>query len=173
MAALPLPAVIAGAFETLRIQSELAANFAPLQDQQNVLAAIQGLGQQMNQRFEQMNQQMNQRFEQVNQRFEQMNQRFDTLENRQINFEIAAMNARLVQADSAAVLQRPVDIRDGGDIPNFPATQQQLYTMNGMSFIPLECSANFLGRGCRCRSCHRHHFACPWHQSPTRCALGH
>ncbi|KAK0707776.1 hypothetical protein B0H67DRAFT_588553 [Lasiosphaeris hirsuta] len=112
MAALPLPAVIAGAFETLRIQSELAANFAPLQDQQNVLAAIQGLGQQMNQRFE------------------QMNQRFDTLENRQINFEIAAVNARLVQADSAAVLQRPVDIRDGGDIPNFPATQQQLYTMN-------------------------------------------
>jgi len=85
MNALPEPDVIAGAFDTLRVQSHRIANVAAIQNQQNILAAIQALGQQMNQRFE------------------QIDQHFDILENRQNNFEIAAINARLFHADGAAV----------------------------------------------------------------------
>jgi len=143
MTDLPEPAVIAGA----------------VHNQQNILAAIHNLGQQMNQRFKQMNQrfeqmnqrfeqtnqrfeQMNQRFGQVNLRFEQMNQRFDRIDNRQTNFEIAAVNGRLFHADGAAILQRPVNIHNGGDIPNFPPSLPQLYEIDGTSFILLECRAN-------------------------------
>ncbi|KAK0707737.1 hypothetical protein B0H67DRAFT_556377 [Lasiosphaeris hirsuta] len=61
---------------------------------------------------------------------QQMNQHFDTLENRQTNFEIAAVNARLLHTDGAAILQLPVDIRNGDDIPDFPPTCLQLYTIN-------------------------------------------
>jgi len=105
MDVLPEPDVIAGAFDTLRFQSQRIANVGAIQNHQNILAAIQALGQ-------------------------QMNQRFDTLENRQTNFEIAAVNARLFHANGAAILQRPVDIRNGGDIPDFPLTLPQLYTID-------------------------------------------
>ncbi|KAK3362473.1 hypothetical protein B0T25DRAFT_626902 [Lasiosphaeria hispida] len=112
MNALPEPDVIAGALDTLRVQSQRIANVGAIQNQQNILAAVQALGQQ------------------VHVMQQQMNQRFDTLENRQSNFEIAAVNARLVHADGAAILQRPVNIHNGGDIPDFPLTQPQLYTIN-------------------------------------------
>jgi len=126
MDVLPKPDVIVGAFDTLRVQSQRIANVGAIQNQQNILAAVQALGQQIHA----LGQQTNHRIDVMQQ---QMNQRFDTLENRQNNFEIAAVNARLVHADGAVILQRPVDIRNGGDIPDFPLTHPQLYTVDGMS----------------------------------------
>ncbi|KAK0631574.1 hypothetical protein B0T14DRAFT_597200 [Immersiella caudata] len=130
MDALPEPDVIAGAFDTLRVQSQRIANVGAVQNQQNILAVVQALGQQIHdlgQQIHDLGQQTHHRIDGMQQ---QMNQRFDTLENRQNNFEIAAVNARLFHADGAAILQRPVDIRNGGDIPDFPLTHPQLYTID-------------------------------------------
>ena len=136
MAALPEPAVIAGAFDR-PLQPEPIANTAPLQDQRNDPAAIQGWGQQMNQSSNAMQQQINTMQQQLNGMQQQINDRLDRLESRQTNFEIAAVNARLFAKNTGGVLQQLYDIRDGGGIHGFPATQPQLYTMDGMSFIPL------------------------------------
>lgn len=97
MDALLEPDVIAGAFDPLRVQSQRIANVGAIQNQQDILAAVQALGQQIHA----LGQQTNHRIDVMQQ---QMNQRFDTLENRQNNFEIAAVNARLVHADGAAIL---------------------------------------------------------------------
>ncbi|KAK5652693.1 hypothetical protein OQA88_10287 [Cercophora sp. LCS_1] len=129
MSALPDPNVIAGAFETLCDQSQRIANVPAVQNQHDVLAAIQDLGQRING----LQQQMDQRFDQVNHRLDQINNRFGTLQNRQHNLEIAAVNARLFMANTAAVLQDPVDIRNGGNIPNFPQTQPQLYAIDDVT----------------------------------------
>jgi len=104
----PDSAVIAEAFDTLRIQSERMANVAPLQNEQNIMGAIQTLEQ-------------------------EVAARFDRLESRQTNFEVAAVNARLLSLDTGGALQPLVDIRDGSDIPHFPATLIQLHTLDGMS----------------------------------------
>ncbi|KAK0733682.1 hypothetical protein B0T26DRAFT_797683 [Lasiosphaeria miniovina] len=116
MGALPEPNVIAGALDTLRVQSHRIAN--DLGQQMNALGhQVNALGQQTNLRIDAMQQQMDALGQQVN-------QRFDTLENRQNNFEIAGVNARLVHADGVAILQRPVDV------PNSPPTQPQLYEID-------------------------------------------
>ncbi|KAK3364953.1 hypothetical protein B0T24DRAFT_723945 [Lasiosphaeria ovina] len=133
---LPEPNVIADAFDTLRVQSQRIANVGAIQNQQNGLAAIQALGQQMDQRFQQTNQRINDLQQQMNQMNQQMNQRFNTLEHRQYNFEIAGVNTRLFFAHGANVLQRPVDIRNGGDIPGFPLTHTQLYAIDDATAEP-------------------------------------
>ncbi|KAK3358345.1 hypothetical protein B0T24DRAFT_600228 [Lasiosphaeria ovina] len=90
-----------------------------MQDQQNIFAAINALGQ----RIDALAQYMDHWFD-------TLERRFNSLENRQTNFEIAAVNARLMAANSAAILQPPVDIRNGGDIPNFPVSQPQLFEID-------------------------------------------
>ncbi|KAK0655299.1 hypothetical protein B0T16DRAFT_384228 [Cercophora newfieldiana] len=113
MDALPEPDVIAGAFDTLRVQSQRIANVGAIQGQQHILGAIQALAQQTNN----LAQEINHLAQEIDQRFDQVNDRFDNLERRQNNFEISAVNARLFSANGAAILQQPVDVRNGGDIP--------------------------------------------------------
>ncbi|KAK0723046.1 hypothetical protein B0T26DRAFT_705151 [Lasiosphaeria miniovina] len=84
----------------------------------------------MNALTQQTNHRINAMEQQMNQRFDNLANRFDILENRQNNFEIAGVNACLVHAHGAAVLQRPVDIQNGGDIPNFSQTKLQLYRID-------------------------------------------
>ncbi|KAK0749484.1 hypothetical protein B0T18DRAFT_389067 [Schizothecium vesticola] len=150
-AQVPDPVAIVGALDILRDQAELIVN---IPNDQNVAAAIQGLAQtvqgltqtinamqnQLNTMQNQLNtlqQQNNQRFDQVNQNFDQVNQLVGQvndhvmrLHHRQTNSEIAAINARLLAKNSGGVLQQIYDIRNGGAIPNFPATQPQLHSMN-------------------------------------------
>ena len=118
----PDSAVIAEAFDTLRIQSERMANVVPLQNEQNIMGAIQTLGQEIAA--------LGQQLAALGQ---EMVVRFDRLEIRQTNFEVAAVNARLLSLDTGGALQPLVDIRDGSDIPHFPATLIQLHTLDGMS----------------------------------------
>ncbi|KAK0741214.1 hypothetical protein B0T18DRAFT_432368 [Schizothecium vesticola] len=116
---LPDPEAIAGAFETLRVQSHRLANVGALQGEANILNAIQALGNQI--------QAMGNQIQDLGQR---MDDRFDVNDRRHFNLEIAAVNARLFQANGAAILQQPVDIRNGGFIPNFPHTFPLLYTVD-------------------------------------------
>ncbi|KAK3364913.1 hypothetical protein B0T24DRAFT_683561 [Lasiosphaeria ovina] len=135
---LPEPDVIADALNTPRIQSQRIANVGALQNQNNILAAIQALSQQTNQQIQDLGQQLShdlgQRLDHTNQRIDalgqQLNQRFSTLEHRQYNFEIASTNRHLFLDHGKNVLQQPVDIRNGGNIPGFPLTHTQLYTID-------------------------------------------
>jgi hypothetical protein len=104
----PEPAVIATAFDTLRQQSERMANVGPLQDHQNLMLAIEALGQ-------------------------RMDNRFNVFENRQTNLDIAILNSRRFASNTAGALLPLVDIHNGGAVPNFPATLIQLHALNGMS----------------------------------------